>query len=253
MLQVKRKSQITFLQCEALNGRPHIVHAFSTRRSERNDFTFRASSGNPILEINRVRFLAAIGAAGWPSLKLKQVHSGIVRDMNDTSAANEALEGDAAVTGLRGVLIGVQTADCVPILVADSQARAVAAIHAGWRGTAARIADTTVKRLFSFLGVEPKDLTVAIGPHIGVCCYEVGDEVVEAIGDPAVFERRAEWPRAHLNLGEANRRQFLNAGLLDEQIETSSLCTHCSQDLFHSYRRDGKKAGAMLSVIGIAE
>jgi YfiH family protein len=205
------------------------------------------------VETNRVRFLAAIGAPGWPLLKLKQVHSGTVRDMNDTSAANKALEGDAAVTRLRGVLIGVQTADCVPILVADAQARAVAAIHAGWRGTAARIAGSTVERLWSDSGIEPKDLTVAIGPHIGVCCYEVGDEVVDAIGDPGAFERRAEWPSAPLNLGEANRRQLLDCGLLDEQIEVSSLCTHCSEDLFYSYRREGKKAGAMLSVIGIAE
>ena len=173
--------------------------------------------------------------------------------MTDTAAANDALEGDAAVTRLRGVLIGVQTADCVPILIADARTRAVAAIHAGWRGTAARIAATTVKRLVSDSGIGLKDLTVALGPHIGVCCYEVGEEVVGAIGDPGAFERRAEWPRAHLNLGEANRRQLLNCGLLDEQIEVSSLCTHCSEDLFYSYRREGKKAGAMLSVIGIAE
>jgi len=203
--------------------------------------------------MNRMRFLAAIGAPGWPFLKLKQVHSGIVRDMNDTLTANEAVEGDAAVTTRQGVVLGIQTADCVPILVADSQARAVAAIHAGWRGTAARIAESAVGRVLSFPGIDAKDLIVAIGPHIGVCCYEVGEEVVEAIGDPRAFERRADWPRAHLNLGEANRRQFLNAGLLDQQIEMSSLCTHCSGDLFYSYRRDGKKAGRMLSVIGIVE
>jgi hypothetical protein len=251
MLQVKRESHVTFLHSEALDRVPRIVHAFSTRRSERTDFTLGGTSGNPFVQINRIRFLAAIGAAGWPLLKLKQIHSAIVSDIDDTSAANEAVEGDAAVTGLQGAVLGIQTADCLPILVADSQARAIAAIHAGWRGTAARIAENTVSRLISGFGIDPKDLIASIGPHIGVCCYEVGEEVVEAIGDPAAFERRGEWPRPHLSLAQANRRQLLNAGLPDHQIEVSSLCTRCREDLFYSYRRDAKKAGRMLSVIGI--
>src|SRR6266850_6470398 len=132
MLQVKRQDQITFLQSEALNRVPGIIHGFSTRRGDHTDLTLGPhSSSNPMVQINRVRFLAAIGAAGWPIMKLKQVHSAVVRDIDDTSAAGEALEGDAAVTALPGVILGIQTADCVPILVADSQARAVAAIHAG--------------------------------------------------------------------------------------------------------------------------
>ncbi len=240
MLQVKRVSQITFLHSEALDRVPRIAHAFSTRRAERNEFTLGAASGNPVVQMNRIRFLSAIGTAGWPLLKLKQTHSAIVSDMESTLAATEPVEADAAVTRLQGAVLGIQTADCVPILVADSKARAVAAIHAGWRGTAARIAESTVSRLLSNFGLDPKDLIVSIGPHIGVCCYEVGEEVVEAIGDPAAFERREEWPRAHLNLG-----------LRDQQIEISSLCTQCREDLFYSYRRDGEKAGRMLSVIGI--
>src|SRR5262245_28915068 len=128
MLQVKRESQITFLHSEALDRIPRIVHAFSTRRSERNDFTLGAgATSNPLVQLNRVRFVAAAGAVGWPILKLRQVHSGIVRTMEDSSAAGEAVEGDAAVTSLAGVLLSVQTADCVPILLADSEARAVAA------------------------------------------------------------------------------------------------------------------------------
>jgi YfiH family protein len=205
-----------------------------------------------MVQINRVRFGAAIGAPGWPILKLKQVHSGIVVDMHDTSAAGNAIEGDASVTGLQGVMLGVQTADCVPILIADSEAKAVAAIHAGWRGTAARIAKATVAALREKYGIDPKNLTAAIGPHIGVCCYEVGEEVVEAMNEPAVFNRRPEWPKAHLNLGEANRRQLIDAGIPEPQIDSSSLCTRCREDLFHSFRRDGKRTGHMLSLIGMA-
>ncbi|HYR86334.1 MAG TPA: peptidoglycan editing factor PgeF [Terriglobia bacterium] len=230
-----------------------VVHAFSTRRGDRNDFTLGPpSSPNPIVQMNRARFLASIGAAGWPIIKLNQVHSGTVRDIDDTSAAGEAVEGDAAVTALKGVILGIQTADCVPILVADSEARAVAAIHAGWRGTAAHIAETTVFRLVEKSGVDPKNLVAVVGPHIGPCCYEVGEEVVEAIGDTAAFERRPEWPKPHLNLAEANRRQLVKAGVSEAQIEISALCTRCREDLFFSYRRDGKNTGRLLSVIGIA-
>jgi purine-nucleoside/S-methyl-5'-thioadenosine phosphorylase / adenosine deaminase len=253
MLQVKRESQITFLQSEALGRVPRIVHAFSTRRGERNDFTLGAgATSNPLVQLNRVRFVASAGAVGWPVLKLKQIHSGIVRTMEDTSAAGEAAEGDAAITSLSGVLLSVQTADCVPILLADSETRAIAAVHAGWRGTSARIVETTVAELGRRHSVDPTKIVAAIGPHIGVCCYEVGEEVVEAMDDPAVIERRTEWPKPHLNLAEANRRQLLKAGIPETQVEISSLCTRCREDLFFSYRRDGARTGHMLSIIGIA-
>ncbi len=157
MLQVKREFQITFLRSEALDRIPGVVHAFSTRRSERNDFTLGTTVVNPLEQMNRIRFLASIGSLGWPLLKLKQVHSGIVRDMDDTSAAGDAVEGDAAITLLPGVLLGIQTADCVPVLLADSESRAVAAAHAGWRGTAARIAETTVKRLLEKANIKSKN------------------------------------------------------------------------------------------------
>src|SRR5215472_19381328 len=105
MLQVKRESQVSFVHSEALDRIPGILHGFSTRRAERSDFTLGPlSSPNPIIPMNRARFLAAIGAPGWPILKLRQVHSGIVADFNDTSAANDAVEADAAITTLEGVM-----------------------------------------------------------------------------------------------------------------------------------------------------
>src|ERR1051326_7947252 len=128
-------------------------------------------------------------------MKLKQVHSGIVADIDDTSSANEAIEADAAITILKGIMLAVQTADCVPILVSDVRGTAVAAIHAGWRGTAARIAETTILRLREKFEIDPKDLTASIGPHIGVCCYEVGNDVVVIISNPAVFESKPDWPK----------------------------------------------------------
>jgi YfiH family protein len=253
MLQVKRESQITFLHSETLDRQPRIVHAFSTRRSERNDFALGAgAASNPLVQMNRIRFAAAAGAVGWPVLKLKQVHSGIVRVMEDTSSAGEAVEGDASITSLTGFLLSVQTADCVPVLLADSRSRAVAAVHAGWRGTAAHIVETTVQELERHFGVQPQDIVVAIGPHIGACCYEIGEEIVADIRDSSAIERRSEWPKPHLNLAEANLRQLSRAGVPEEQIEISSLCTRCREDLFFSYRRDGARTGHMLSIVGIA-
>lgn len=252
MLQVKRQFQVTFLHSDLFDRIPGIVHAFSTRRAERNDFTLGAVSTNPMVQINRDRFLAAIGAPGWPILKLNQTHSAIVREMIDTEAAGNPVEGDGALTSVRGAMLGIQAADCVPILLADSQARAVGAVHAGWRGTAAGIVRTAIDHFREKFGIDASSLLVCAGPHIGVCCYEVGDDVFQAIGDSASFEQRPSWQKLHLNLGAVIRRQLLDAGVSQDRIDVSSLCTRCRQDLFYSYRGQGKRAGRMLSVIGIA-
>jgi len=253
MLQLRRTDQITFLQSDVLGRIPGIVHAFSTRRGERNDFSLGpVDSPNPMIQINRARFLAAIGAVGWPIIKLKQIHSGTIIDIDDTTAAGEAVSGDAVVTSLPGVVLAIQTADCVPILISDRDGRVVGAAHAGWRGTASRIAKNTVQRLVQKYGVSAQSLFATIGPHIGECCYEVGPEVVDQIADAGAIKTRPEWPKPHLDLTVANTRQLLDAGIPESQIETSSLCTKCREDLFHSFRRDGKRMGHLLSVIGIA-
>ena len=252
MLQANRISQITVLSEPALAAIPDIVHGFSTRRAEHNEFTVGPlGSENPAVPMNRARFLDAVGMTGWPLLKLKQTHSGIVHDFRDTLAASQPVEGDAAITALRGAALGVQTADCVPILIADRQARVVAAVHAGWRGLAARIVENAVEKIVSAHGVSPDNLTAVIGPHNAVCCYEVGEEVVAAIGEPDAVVRKAEWAKAHLNQGLAGKKQLLKAGVPEAQIFLSNLCTQCRGDLFYSYRREGKRAGRMLAVIGI--
>ena len=252
MLQAKRVSQITLLYAQPLERIPGIVHAFSTRRAEHNQFTMGPDgSGNPAVQHNRERFLAAAGMPGWPVLKLKQLHSSIVCRMTDTWAANEPPEGDAAVTELRGVVLAVQTADCVPLLIADRAGRVVAAVHAGWRGTAARIAQRAIESLVESYRVEPSDLTAAIGPHNAVCCYEVGEDVVEAVRDPETFVRKPGWTKPHFDQALANKRQLLQAGVPENHIIVSNLCTQCRADLFFSYRREGRQAGRLLSVIGI--
>ena len=258
MLQVKRVAQVTVLSSKTLEAIPRVVHGFSTRRCEHNEFTLGpTSSENPAIPINRARFLSAAEMPGWPVLKLKQIHSDVIRTMTDTSAANEPMEGDAAITNLPGATLGIQTADCVPILIADRKGHAVAAVHAGWRGTAMRIVEKTVERLRREYEIPSEDLIAVIGPHNAVCCYEVGEEVVKAIADGESADaesiiRKPEWKKPHLNQAAANRRQLRRAGIPEGQIVVSNLCTQCRGDLFYSYRRDGVRAGRMLSVIGIA-
>lgn len=248
MLQFYRNTHVTFLRSPALDGVARVVHAFSTRRGVSDDLSFGRDVANPAE--NREQFLSAVGLPGWPLGRLRQTHSNIVHSVDDTSFANEQPEGDALHTRVSGLALGVMTADCAPILIADLEARGVAAVHAGWRGTAAAVGRRAVESLASD-GISPSGLTAAIGPHIGVCCLEVGEEVYDWFAQPGVFERRPEWAKPHLNLAEANRRQLIDAGVPEERIQVSTLCTRCRRDLFYSYRRDGADTGRMLAAIGI--
>lgn len=249
MLQTFRESNVTFLRAPVLDAIPGIIHAFSTRRAASDDLLL--GDDRVLIHHNEDRFMGAIGLEGWPIVKLKQVHSSIVHRIRERESINHVAEGDAVGTSLRGVALGVITADCVPVLIAAQRAESVAVAHAGWRGTSTGVVRKTVTAMVSDNGLEPSDLSAAIGPHIGVCCMEVGEEVFESFAQPELFERRSSWDRPHLNLAEANRLQLVDAGLLPERIQVSTLCTKCRSDLFYSYRRDADAAGRMLSVIGI--
>ncbi len=164
--------------------------------------------------------------------------------------------GDALWTATGGLLVAVRVADCVPILLWDPQASAVAAVHAGWRGTALDIAGVAVAA-GAARGVDPRRLWAAIGPSIGPCCFEVGDEVVAELvaaglsRDDMGFELGPRG-RPHLDLRRANRVLLRRAGLHDDRIEDVGGCTHCNPDRYESYRRDGTTSGRMRGVIGLA-
>ena len=226
-----------------------MVHGFSTRREGTSDPA--TGGGKPRVEGERDGFLVALGLAGWPVGRLRQVHSNVAHHVEGNEFVNAAPEGDAAYTGLTGMALEVRTADCVPVLIADDSARVVAMAHAGWRGTSEGVVPKLVDAMVSEFGVSVGDLAVAMGPHIGVCCMEVGEEVFDRFANPDIFRRKPEWAKPHLDLGEANRRQLLDAGVEAHMIQASTLCTRCRGDMFHSYRRDGAGEGRMFSVIGI--
>ena len=167
---------------------------------------------------------------------LKQIHSEIVLLGEETGCVGE---GDALVTAVAGIPVSVRTADCYPILLADVRNHAVAAVHAGWRGTAAHIAIRTLEEMRRLYGSESSDIYAAIGPGIGECCYEVGADVARQFGLEA----------GRIDLAAINRRQLLDAGVAEHSIDVLGGCTKCDAHLFHSYRRDQLAAGRMVSYI----
>ncbi|MHB1673632.1 MAG: peptidoglycan editing factor PgeF [Acidobacteriaceae bacterium] len=214
---------------------------------------------------------------------LRQIHSGLVYRatgrVDADAESEESLRGDGMIATEPGTLLGIQTADCIPVLVVDARQRIVAAFHAGWRGTLARIVERGVGRLRAEFGSRPGDLTAAIGPGIGRCCYSVGEEVrmefdsqfayAEALFEevfdldpikekyPMLFlTARAPGhsnlgPSLHLDLVEANRRQLLDAGIAPEKIYALHLCTACDTRRFFSYRAEQGFTGRMIGAIGI--
>ncbi|MBI2213168.1 MAG: polyphenol oxidase family protein [Acidobacteria bacterium] len=159
---------------------------------------------------------------------------------------------DALATRERSQALGVKVADCLPVTLFDSIAGVVAGIHSGWRGAAAAIVPSTIERLSRDDSFDPSRALAFLGPSIRVCCFEVGDEVVEALaaagGDVAAHVDRARGPKPHIDLPGLTRRLLLGAGFDDRRIDDSGICTRCDGSIFHSYRRDGARAGRNLSI-----
>jgi polyphenol oxidase len=169
---------------------------------------------------------------------IKQIHSKIVLE----APGDPVREGDALISNKPGVIIGIRTADCVPILIADFRHRAIGSIHAGWRGTAENIVVETVAAMASKWRTRPEDIRAAIGPSIGRCCYEVGPEVAARFGNDGTA-------KAHIDLPSENEKQLRAAGV--QNIWKSGECTFCAAQRFFSFRREHESAGRMISFIGI--
>jgi len=201
-----------------------------------------------VTELDRFRWLVhgfGTRLADVPSFfgnlaTLKQIHSATW--VAAGGRAGVLGEGDALLENTPGSVVAVKTADCVPILLVDERSRAVAAVHAGWRGTAARIAAKAVEAMGSRFGTRPADLHAAVGPGIGKCCYEVGPEVTAQFGGQG---------RGRLDLAAENRKQLEEVGVTPEHIYASNLCTMCRPEEFHSFRRDREAAGRLHSFVGI--
>lgn len=285
---VRRARGLRIIQSQPLLRLGWLVHGFSTKPGGESELDgarvlnlgFTDWDRRERVEASRTKFLAALSAREMDLVTLRQIHSDAI---HIAAGVSESVpRADAVATSAVGLLLGVQTADCVPTLLVDTRKRAVAAVHAGWRGTLARIVAKTVGRMRMEFGTRPNDIVAAIGPAIRLCCYEVGPEVAQAFA--AQFSNAAEWfdgpfaqlstgeeplslpwltmmppghtppePRVRLDLHAANRWQLLDAGIPAAQITVSDLCTRCRADLLFSYRREGAKAGRMLAAIGVRD
>jgi YfiH family protein len=288
-----RKGQkgVELLESPLLAGLPWLAHGFSSRWGGVSqaygggtlNLAVTKEDSRTAVERNRELLLASLDAPGgggsWHLVTLRQIHSSIVWQAEGNGSDGGSRVGDGLVTERPGVLLGIKTADCLPVLLADVGRRAVGAFHAGWRGTAARIVEKGVGEMRRRFGTDPRDIRAAIGPGIHACCYEVGEEVRDVFQSQfpywdALFtepasddEIRRKYPllflnmrapghgeppsKLHLDLVEANRRQLLAAGVLEKHINVFSLCTACRTDLLFSHRAEQGKTGRMLAVIGI--
>ncbi len=288
-----KKDKVSILHADHLSKIPWLIHGFSTRLGGVSrafggsalNLGFTKDDSKATVERNRATFLHKLGASGgsnrkskpWPLITLRQVHSDIIGFVD--SPTESPLAGDGLITATPGLLLGIQTADCLPIILVDPKRRAVGVFHAGWRGTLKRIVEKGVGEMRRHFGSRARDLKAAIGPGIHGCCYEVGEEVRAKFESQFAYaaklfreieefnEVREKYPmlfltarapghselpkKIFLNLVEANRQQLLAVGVPAKSIEASPLCTSCRTDLLFSYRAEKGKTGRMMGVVGI--
>jgi len=284
-----KSTGLELLQPADLKRVPWLVHGFTTRpggltssyggRTLNVGFTKDDLGAN--VERNRKAALLAAGAATksklWPLVTVRQIHSDLIHVVR--SRKQERMAGDGLVTDLRGVALGILTADCFPVLLVDTKKKAVGAFHAGWRGTVKRIVEKGVGIMRLEFGSRAEDIHAAIGPGIQQCSFEVGEEVEEQFHTQfayagELFHRvqesdavRERYPmlfmnqrapghgdpciKLHLDLREANRRQLLAAGVPPANITALKDCTYCRTRKFFSHRAERGKTGRQLALIGI--
>jgi polyphenol oxidase len=286
--RVPTKSQLTVLHSSHLQKLPWLIHAFSTRHGGHSrvyggqalNLGFTERDSKLAVEQNRAAFLKKVGAHGsqpWPLVTLRQVHSDLIHAI--TTPPDSPPVGDGLITATPGLLLAVQTADCLPVIVVDKKRQVVGVFHAGWRGTVKRIVEKGVGEMRRHFGSRPRDLAAAIGPGVHNCCYTVGAEVRDNFASQFAYAAdlfheveesdpvREKYPmlfltarapghstlpkKIFLNLVEANRRQLLDAGVPAKNIEASPLCTSCRTDLLFSYRAEQGRTGRVMGVAGI--
>lgn len=216
-------------------------------------FTLRAHGfgGRERGEADRAALGEALGLTA--SAHMRQVHG---TSVIPAPSRAEPPEADGLMTAATGLGLVVHSADCVPLLFWAARAGAIAAVHAGWRGTLARIAAEAVSELEEAFDVEPEEIHVALGPAIRSCCFEVGDEVVEAFARSGRDMERIASPgpngRKHLDLIEDNKIQLSRAGVEEQRIYDSGRCTSCENERFYSFRREGQGVGRVISMVGLS-
>ena len=289
MTRAAAKNKLQLLRSEKLSKLAWLVHALSTRHGGVSrpyggnvlNLGFTKHDSRAAVERNRELFLKELGVANgrrsWPLVSLRQIHSDLIYRID--RMPEQTLAGDGIVTDTRGLLLAVQTADCLPIILVDRKRRAVGVFHAGWRGTVKRIVEKGVGEMRKHFKSDPRNLVAAIGPGVQGCCYEVGEEVRTRFEAQFAYANslfrevkdsdpvREKYPllfltarapghgelpvKLFLDLVEANRRQLLDAGVLAKNIDAVGPCTACHTELLFSFRGEKGVTGRMMGAAGI--
>jgi polyphenol oxidase len=288
--------RLNILRAASIALAPWLVHGFSSRTGGFSkcygghalNLGFTAHDSKATVESNRRAFISAVtqevprsfgssASAKWRMVNLRQIHSDLIHHISEIPEG--PLTGDGMVTNVPGILLGILTADCLPVILVDPKRRAVGVFHAGWRGTAKRIVEKGVGEMHRWFGTDPGDLRAAIGPGIRECCYTVGPEVRSAFEAQFRYGRdlfretkernevhekypllfltarapgHSELPKKiFLDLAEANRLQLIDAGVPKKNISDLGLCTSCKKDMFFSHRAEKGVTGRMMAAVGI--
>jgi YfiH family protein len=267
MFRFSKKGSIEYLESTALSSCDFLVHAFCTRRGGVSEghfaslnFSKREGDNNDNVRQNWEIIAEAFNLHVEQFFVVYQVHGDrilIVDHTNMDVLKHERHQFDAIITNKPGLAIGIKTADCVPVFLADRTRRVIGVVHAGWRGTSLNISAKAVNAFTGRFSSRPDDMIAAIGPAIGPCCYQVDETVFNALtenGDwKSAFTPCNEKGKWMLDLLSANRRQLLQAGIPPENIFSSDICTSCLKALFYSHRGEGGKTGRQVNFMMINE
>ena len=234
-----------------LNAFPEILCAVSTRCGGVSpeplgmNLSYSVGDDPGNVDANRNRFFGSLQIPVDRLAIPKQCHSSTVRRADSPGGYDST---DGLLTNRKNVWLVVSVADCTPVFVFDRSKNVIAALHAGWRGSAAGIVKRGIETMMAEYESLPSDLHAFVGPSAGGCCYEVGPEVAELFNGGVVSTKDGA---VFVDLKRESRRQLLESGVPDDQIEMSEYCTICGEHLFHSYRRDKERSGRMMGVIGL--
>jgi len=265
MFRLNKIHSIEYFESSLLSGCDFLTHAFCTRRGgvskgdyESLNISFKEGDFESSVLQNWHRLAMAFAIPMDQFLTLNQVHGDdifIIKPFGDYYPSGAALNYDAIVTSRTNLAVCIKTADCVPVFIVDRIKKIIAVVHAGWKGTALEITSKVVRLLIEKYRSSPEDILAAIGPSIGQCCFEVDTPTANAFfeqknNDAFLFPgaRPNKWM---LDLAESNRRQILNRGIPEANIDVSDLCTSCRQDLFFSHRGSGGITGRQVNFMMI--
>lgn len=235
-------NKLRWLSFSPLLNFDFISHGFIIKSKEQNLST-------PVKKNTLKKLVKKISSEEKRIIIPQQIHGNGCLTIKKGDELKRKYKGDAILTDRKDIFLTVSVADCLPIFLVEPKRKVVGLVHAGWRGTLLGIAKETIRKAKEEFDCKPEDFTLLFGPAIQKCCYEISEVMAILFDEECLIRRPGEKPK--LDLIYANLKQFLSYGVKRKKIFATNDCTFCNKDMFHSFRRDGDKAGRMIAFIGI--